>query len=108
MLERIELSIQIYYCMRTLQSILHAVQRLIYSRGAVVLVRQLAQLVRNSLYGMQTKCGVQPQPRGHAELAGHARLHPEKERILRVAPVQEITNVVNTTSTAKDQQSQKT
>jgi len=49
MLERVELSIQIHYCMRTLQSIMNDVQRLVYSRGAVVIVRQLAQLVRNSL-----------------------------------------------------------
>ena len=76
MLERMELSIQIHYCMCTLQSILHAVQRLIYSRGAVVIVRQLALLVRNSLHGVQTNCGVPFHPRRHAELAGHAPLHP--------------------------------
>jgi len=75
--------------MCTLQSILHAVQCLIYSRGAVVSVRQLAQLVRNSLHGVQSNCGVPPHPRRHAELDGHVPLHPEKERILCVAPVQE-------------------
>jgi len=89
MLERMELSIQIHYCMCTLQSILHTVQRLIYSRGAVVIVRQLAQLVRNSWHGVQPNCGVPPHPWRHAELAGHAPLHPEKERILCVAAVQE-------------------
>jgi len=46
----------IHYCMCTLQSILHTVQRLIYSRGAVVIVRQLAQLVQNSLHGVQPNC----------------------------------------------------
>jgi len=45
MLERVELSIQIHYCMWTLQSIMNDVQRLVYSQGAVVIVRQLAQLV---------------------------------------------------------------
>jgi len=74
--------------MCTLQSILHALKRLIYSRGAMVIVRQLAQLVQNSLHGVQPNCGVPPHPRRHAELAGHAPLHPEKERILCVAPVQ--------------------
>jgi len=64
-------------------------QRLIYIRGAVVIVRQLAQLVQNSLHGVQSNCSVPPHPGGHAELAGHAPLHPEKERILCVAPVQE-------------------
>jgi len=83
------LSMQIHYCMCALQSILHTVHRLIYSRGAVVIVRQLAQLVRISLHGVQTNCGAPPHPREHAELAGHAPLHPEKERILCVAPVQE-------------------
>ena len=87
MLDRMELSIQIHYCVCTLQSIMNDVQRLVYSRGAVVVVRQLA--VRNSLHGVQPNCGVPPHPRGHAELAGHDPLHPEKERILRVAPVQE-------------------
>ena len=72
-----------------LQSILDDMQRLVYSRGAVVIVRQLAQLVRNYLHGVQPNCGVPPHPRGHAELAGDAPLHPKKERILRVAPVQE-------------------
>jgi len=61
---------------------MHEVQHLVYSRGAVVIVRQLAQLVRNSLYGVQPNCGVPPHPRGHAELAVHAPLPPEKERIL--------------------------
>ena len=89
MLERVELSIQIHFCMWTLQSTMNDVQRLVYSRGAVVLVRQLAQLVRNSLHGVQPNCGVPPHLRGHAELAGHALLHPEKERMLRAAPVQE-------------------
>jgi len=65
------------------------VQRLVYSRGSAVIVRQLAQLIRNSLHGMQPNCGVPPHPKGHAELARHASLHPGKERILRVAPVQE-------------------
>jgi len=88
MLERMELSIQIHDCMCTLQSILHAVQRLIYNRGAVVIVSQLAQLVQNSLHGIPANCGVPPHPRRHAELAGHAPLHLEKERILCVAPVQ--------------------
>ena len=81
MLDGMELSIQIHYCVCTLQSIMNDVQRLVYSRGAVVVVRQLA--VRSSLHGVQPNCGVPTHPRGHAELAGH----PEKERILRVAPV---------------------
>ena len=75
--------------MWTLKSILNAVERLIYSRGAVVMVRQSAQLVQNSLHGVQPNCSVPPHPRGHAELVGDAPLHPEKECILRVAPVQE-------------------
>ena len=44
-LERMQLSIQIHDCMCTLQSILYTVQRLICNQGAVVIVRQLAQLV---------------------------------------------------------------
>ena len=55
----------------------------------MVKVRQLAQLVRNSLHGVQPNCGVPLHPRRHAELAGHAPLQPEKERMLCVAPVQE-------------------
>jgi len=82
MLERVELSTQIHYCMWTLQSIMNDVQRLVCSQGAVVIVRQLAQLVRNSLHGVQPNCSVPPHYRGHAELAKHAPLHPEKERIL--------------------------
>ena len=42
-----------------------------------------------SKFLLQCVVGVPPHPRGHAELAGHAPLHPEKERILRVAPAQE-------------------
>ena len=79
----------IHYCTCTLQHILHTVQRLIYSRGAVVIVHQLAQLVLNCLHGVHPNCGVPPHPRGHAELAGDASLHPEKERIVRIAPVHE-------------------
>jgi len=89
MLERVELSIQARYCMWILKITLNAVQHLIYRQGAVVIVRQLAQLVRDSWHGVQPNCGVPPHPRGHAELAGHAPLHPEKECILRIAPVQE-------------------
>ena len=89
MLERVKLSIQIHDCMWTVQSIMNDVQRLVYRQGAVVIVRQLAQLVRNFWHGVQPNCSVPPHPRGHAELAGHAPLHPEKERKLRVAPVQE-------------------
>jgi len=88
MLERMDLSIQIHDYMCTWQRILHTVQRLIYSGGAVVILRQLAQLVQNSLHGVQPNCGVPPHPRGHAELARHAPPHPEKECILCVAPVQ--------------------
>ena len=37
---------------------------------------------------LSPNCGVPPHPRGHVELARDTPLHPEKERILRVAPVQ--------------------
>jgi len=80
MLERMDLSVQIHYCTCTLQSILHTVQRLIYSRGAVVIVRQLAQLVRNSVHGVQPNCGVPPHPRGHAELAGDPASRKGKQK----------------------------
>jgi len=69
--------------MCTLQSILNDVQRLVYSRGAVVIVRQLAQPCM-----VYSPTAVYHRIPGDAELAGHAPLHPEKERILRVAPVQ--------------------
>ena len=74
-----------------LQSILDDMQRLVYSRGTVVMACQLAQFVRNSLRGVYPHCGVHlpVHSGGHMELAGHAPLHPERERILRVAPVQE-------------------
>ena len=79
MLERMELSIQKHYFMCTLKSILHTVQRLIYSRGAVVIVRELAQLVRNSLYGVQPNCGVPSHPRIQKRNAYSASLQTRSE-----------------------------
>jgi len=45
MLERVELSKQLHCCVWTLQSLMNDVQRLVYSQGTMVIVRQLAQLV---------------------------------------------------------------
>ena len=67
--------------------ILNAVQRLIYRQDTVVMVCQLAQLVRNSWHAVQPNYCAPSHPRGHVELAGHAPLHPEKEHILCVTPV---------------------
>jgi len=81
MLERVELSIPARYCRWILKSILNAVQRsgLIYRQGAVVIVRQLAQLVRNSWHGVQPNCGVPPHLRGHVQERRPTQ-HPPRER----------------------------
>jgi len=89
MLERVELSIQLHCCMWTLQILMNDVKRLVYNQDAMVILCQLAQLLLNSLYGVQSNSGVPLHLRGHVELVGHVPLHPEKECILRVAPVQE-------------------